>query len=149
MAAGSFILYDVAISALAQASLPPLAEADIAAVLLLPSYAPDASGHMSYADLKAHELAAADYAQVRVTGSVVTPAAGGAFFISDAISWGDPVSFPPFKYMALVLGFAGSLKNADIILGVQDLNTTGAVEVNRGAVQVSPPSGGWFQITRA
>jgi len=148
MTAGPFLLYDSMLTALVAGALAPLPEADITAVLLSPAYVPDLAAHTAYGDVSAFEISGGDYHGLRLTGGAVAPLSGAAAaFTSDPISWGDPVSLPPTRYMALVFGLPSALKSSSPLIGVQQL-ATGAVEAVRGAFTVSPPAGGWFHLAR-
>ncbi|WP_262689790.1 hypothetical protein [Kordiimonas aestuarii] len=124
----------------------PLAR--LSAVLLDGRYVPDMSQHDRYSHITPYELSGGDYGPVAVAGVRVEPVPGGAAFFTDPIIWGDPVDLPPARFLALLMSLPGKPKAEDALFGLVDLSPAGgAVEAQRGAFGVSPPTGGWFTLT--
>lgn len=147
---GPLLLYDQALLPLLRKSYPSLEEAGLIAVLLEAAYVPDLSTHSRFADIRADEIAAADYRRQVVTGGQLTASGGVVCFTSDPISWGNPVTLPPLRYMAILYGGPGLLTDDSPLLALMDLGPAGgAVEAVRGDFTLTPPNTGWFSLTRA
>ena len=149
MPVGNFQVLDEAIEALANAQLGDLDGVGIAAVLVGSGYTPNLATHATYSDISANEISGGDYAQVAVTGAVLSDISGGVRFDTGDITWGNPVTIPACKYLALVVGTAGSLGVGARVIGIQDLDTGGGtVESINAEFTVQAPTNGWFDITR-
>jgi len=139
MAAGNFTLYDNAKLLLLNGSLN-MASATITAVLLGAGYTPAAS-HSTWADVSANEIADSGYVEQAVSGQTVTLASGTVTVDSADISFGTSVTLTA-KYLALVLGTAGSRSSTDKLIGYCDLNSGGGtVSSSAGAFSVNTPNG--------
>ena len=150
MIAGPLIVPDSTLNALLGGQLPPFPGANLTALLLGATYSPDFALHATLSDVSPHEISGHDYRRLVVTGTSVTAAPGGAVFATDAISWGDPVTMPPCKYLAVCFGSLGTLQGAERLLGIADLAPThAAVEAMRSAFTVTPPAPGWFVLENA
>jgi len=139
MAAGNFTLYDNAKLLLLNGGLN-MSSATITAVLLGAGYTPSAA-HDTWSDASAQEIADSGYAEQAVSGQTVTLASGTVTVDSGDISFGTNVTLTA-KYLALVLGTAGSLAGTDKLIGYCDLNTGGGtVSSTAGAFSVNTPNG--------
>ncbi|WP_286828751.1 MULTISPECIES: hypothetical protein [Kordiimonas] len=150
MITGPLQLYDQSLVALLDGSRKLLDEAKLTALLLNATYVPDLSAHATLADVSGFEIAGGDYHRRSVTGGAIQAATGVAAFTSDAISWGDPVTLPPAKYLAICYGALGTLAPESPLLGVMDLaGSAPSVEAVRSSFRVTPPASGWFTLSRA
>ncbi|NVJ71384.1 MAG: hypothetical protein HWE08_13565 [Alphaproteobacteria bacterium] len=150
MIAGPLQLYDSAVLSLVDGSRKPLSQEPLTALLLKPTYVPDLAAHTQLTDVEALEANTGDYRRLALTGPIIRAMAGGASFSSDPISWGNPVSLPPVKYLLLAYGAPGTLSGSSSLLGVLDLaENAPAVEAVRSSFTVTPPAGGWFILSRA
>lgn len=150
MITGPLNLYDKSLVALLDGSRKLLDEAKLTAMLLNATYVPDLSAHATLADVSAFEVAGWDYTRRSVTGGAIQASTGAAAFTSDAISWGDPVTLPPAKYLVMAYGALGTLAPDSPLLGVMDLNESApSVEAVRSSFRVTPPTSGWFALSRA
>jgi hypothetical protein len=150
MTTGPLILTDGMILRLVTREPAPLDVADLTAVLLSVHYTPDPAGHDTFGDIAAFEISAPDYARRRLFGGRFAAGEGGAAFHSDPLNFGDPVTFPPVRYLAFCFGTPMALPGASPLVGVMDLAPAGgAVEAVRSAFLIPPPPGGWFSLQRA
>jgi len=125
-----------------------LDRARLSAVLLDSNYVPDMHSHGRYSDIQGFELVGGTYKPVPVTGPRVEAVPGGAAFYTDPILWPEPSDLMPARYLALVTGNAAALKQDDPLFALLDLVPLGgAVEAQRGSLQVSAGAGGWFALT--
>lgn len=139
MSAGNFTLYDNAKLLLLNGGLN-MASATVTAVLLGSGYTPSAA-HSAWSDVSANEIADSGYVEQAVSGQTVTLASGTVTVDSADISFGSSVTLTA-KYLALVLGTAGSLVSTSKLIGYCDLNTGGGtVSSTAGAFSVNTPSG--------
>lgn len=150
MITGPLQLYDKSLVALLDGSRKLLDEAKLTALLLKTSYVPDLTVHSTLADISAFEVSGDDYQRRSVTGGAIQASPGAAAFTSDTISWGDPVTLPPAKYLAICYGALGTLALDSPLLGVMDLaQGAPSIEAVRSSFRVTPPATGWFTLSRA
>jgi|GEM_PF-3866433 len=150
IATGPLQLYDRSLVGLLDGSRKLLDEASLTALLLSSNYVPDLAVHRVLADVSAFEVSGGDYRRRSVTGGTILASTGAAAFSTDAISWGDPVTLPPVKYLAICYGALGTLAPDSQLLGVMNLaGDAPSVEAVRSSFSVSSPLGGWFSLTRA
>ena len=146
MTTGSMKLYGTAFAGIM--TVLRLDQARLAAVLLDGRYVPAMDSHSRYGDIKPFELGGGTYVPQPVNGVRVEEVAGGAAFHTDTIRWPAPANLMPARYLALVFGTAGALKQTDRLFGLVDLAPGGgAVEAQRGHLSVSPGEDGWFSLT--
>ena len=143
MPAGPLTLYDSALLGLFKHTVPQL-EMPITAVLLSAIYTPDRSAHSEFSDVSSFEITGYSYARKPLTGQYVSLTEGILSFGSDAVHFGDPVTFGPTAYLALVYGYPASLTADSALLGCIHL---GAAEAQNSRFVVSPPAAGWFTLT--
>lgn len=122
--------------------------ADFAWALLSSDYTPSDT-HTTWGDVSANEISYDDYSQQAVTGRSVDNNTGEAQFDSDPADFGDPVSMQA-KYLVLVVGTAGSLASADVVIGTVDLDDGGgSVTAANGEFKITPNANGWFRAGQA
>jgi len=145
MLTGSLALYDSTLNGLLAGSFPALQSTPMTAVLLGPSYAPDAVSHNRFADVSQHETPSLAAVRLQLTGVSVATAS----FHTDDLVFGNPVTLGPVRYLVFVVGLPAGLNVDSPLLGYADLQPTGgALEAQRGRFSVAAPTGGWFQLTR-
>lgn len=149
MPTGPMHVYDSALEALLASRSPSLATSPLTAVLLNPRHTVDLTSHRVFADIAGDEISDTDYKRRTLTGTRVQLETGGPVFLSDSVSFGNPVTLGPVGYMALVFGRAAGLKSDSALLGISELSIGGAVEAQRNVFRVSPPLDGWFQLSRS
>lgn len=145
----SMTVFGPALTQILNGILPSIPVANFSAHLLSPTTQFDATVITSLADLTGFQIGdQAPYA-ISVSGCRIEADANGApAFHTDTIVFGDPITTPPFRYVALAFGLLGVQASNKPLLGYLDLApSSGAVEVVNGPLSIAPPSEGWFKIS--
>lgn len=131
--------------------LPAISTADFSAHLLAPTAQFENGFLTSLAEVSGYLLGNQAPFIAPVQGTRIETGLDGApSFHTDALVFGDPITTPPFRYIALAYGLPGAPLSEKAMICYLDLAPAiGAVEVVNGPLRVNPPADGWFKISLA
>ena len=115
----------------------------VAAILCTADYVP-ALAHATMADIT-NQVTDADYAPQAVGTRTIARNGDDVEFKSAAVNYGAEVSIAA-RYLVLVAGDPANLLTTDPLIGYVDFGETKSS--TGAAFQFTPPSTGWFAVTR-
>jgi len=129
--------------------LSSLTGGPVSAILLNDAFLPDLVNDIFYSQIATSEVTGGDYMPAALTGASMTVIADGARFLTDDVSFGNPVHIPYCRYMALLVG-AIPLQPGARVIGIVDLATDAvAIQSINGEFTVAAPATGWFEVLRS
>lgn len=147
---GPLQLYNSTLTALARGAFGNFEEAQFCAILLADTYAPNLDQHGRYGDLQLHEISGNDYGPVPISSFSVSDSLEGAIFSGDDIRFGEQVTIPPCRYLAICSGAVTDLNSNSPLFGLIDLRPAGGtVESFNAEFTIQAPENGWLVLNRA